>query len=74
MPVSVRNTTYSANDADRRGEKVSVRLFGGKIVDRIVWEKCGSIIFLCSERCYKWLLAGEDCPLPVGFPESAVVD
>ena len=73
MTFSVQDAIVSVINTESRGKKVKVRVFGGKIVDRVIWEKVGSVVFLCSERSYQWLLDGEDCPQPVGFPEDAIV-
>ena len=73
MTVSVLDATISVKKTEIRGTKVKVRVFGGKIVDRVIWEKVGSVVFLCTDRSYRWLLDGEEGPQPVGFPEDAIV-
>jgi len=72
---SVRNTTtFNDNTEIKKGTMVSVRLFDGSVVKRVVWDKIEKAVFLCSERCYQWLLEGSDAPTPIGFPLSDIVN
>lgn len=72
---SVRNTTLFAKNTEIfRGSVVSIRLFDGSIVERVVWAVVDAIVYVCSYRCYEWLLAGSHAPDPIGFSFSEIVD
>lgn len=67
-------TTENVQNTEKRGMRVKVRVFGGEIVERRVWAEVGSDLQLCSERCYQWLINGDNYRRPVAFPESSIVE
>lgn len=56
----------------KRGEIVRVRLYGGEIVLRRVWEDAGSGLLLCTEEAYRHALETGEEPICVGFPRQDV--
>jgi len=57
---------------ENRGKSVSVVAFGGKILDRLVWEESEDFVYLCTQRCYDQLSAGDTSIRAVGFPREDV--
>lgn len=71
--ASVRNTTPWMKNTERRGEYVRVTLFGGDIVERVVWEECEEVVYLCSERCFSELVSsGGSAFRPVAYPREDI--
>jgi hypothetical protein len=56
----------------RRGEKVIVIAFGGRELERIVWEDAGAGILICTEEGYTKAIHSGGEPVCVGFPASDV--
>ena len=69
---NVVTTTNSAISTERRGTPVRAIGFGGKIFDRIVWDEDSEVVYLCSQRCFDQLSAGDESIRPVGFPRADV--
>ena len=62
------------SEPKNKGEAVNVTLFGGEIVERLVWEDDGGeVLYLCTKRVYEKLLNDDFSLRPVGFPRSALV-
>lgn len=72
--VNSKNTESIVQNTENRGMRVKVRVCGGDVVERRVWERSEDVIYLCSERCYEWLINGDNYRNPVAFPESAIVE
>ena len=70
--MNAKNANNYAKKAER-GKVVSVRLHGGEVVKRVVWEVAEDAVYLCSARLYDRLLAGDNTNRPVGFPTEDVV-
>lgn len=73
--IFAKNTTHDTENTENiynRGEKVNVRVFGGAVVERRVWEEVGDAVFVCTDRCYENLLQGNFEIRPVGFLKQAV--
>lgn len=56
-----------------RGENVMARLFNGETKKLIVWDAGRRVIYLCSERVYKQLIAGIGDIPAIGFPKEDVI-
>ncbi len=73
MTIS-ENANNSARKAEIRiGDKVLIRVFGGDVVPRRVWEVDGSSVAICSELCFERLQAGQEAAMPIMFPMSDIV-
>ncbi len=70
---SVQNTTFSVINTEPRGQHVTVTDAFGRSLDRVVWDIVGDTVYVCSPRCFQWLLDGETQINPVGFDRSKVV-
>jgi hypothetical protein len=55
-----------------RGEMVIVRSFGGRPLVRRVWAADARAVYICGEREFRQLAAGQEAPPPVGFPREDV--
>jgi hypothetical protein len=73
MPQNNHRTIVSARNTEKRGDKVRVRVFGGKIIERIVWDAEESVLYLCSPRSFEALIADDATYQPIGFPRDSVV-
>lgn len=71
--MSSENTTTRMFRTDRRGASVKVRLYGGAIVERVVWDEEDGVVYLCSRDCYTRKLAGDPEARPIGFPSGDVM-
>ncbi len=73
--TSVQNTTaHRKNTELHRGVKVRVRLYGGEIVERLVWNDLDDFVFVCTNRNYELLRTGRNAPSPIGFPRGDILD
>lgn len=70
---SEKNATTFEKNSNHRGSNVEVKVFGGGIVDRIVWDEDRDVIYLCTKRCFEALLRNDDSTRPVGFPKIDIV-
>jgi len=72
--ASVRNTTISVRNEDRRGYQVFATLFDGTIVSRIVWDEDSQegVVYLCTAEGFSRLSRGDRETRPVGFPADSV--
>ncbi len=57
----------------RRGDHVLVRVHGGDVVERIVWEETRSGLAICTEAMYREAMALNLEPPTVGFRWEFVV-
>jgi hypothetical protein len=73
MPQNNHHTTISAQNTEKRGDKVRVRVFGGQVIERIVWDAEEYVLYLCSPRTYESLLADDPSYQPVGFPRDSII-
>jgi hypothetical protein len=73
--VSVRDTTVEQNSTTQRGSKVRVKLHGGAVVERFVWDFDDEedVVYLCNHDVFLKLTAGSDEVRPVGFPIDSIV-
>lgn len=55
-------------NTENRGKKAKVKVFSGNIVERIVWEQNNNVVYLCTNRVYKELIADGSDFRPIGFP------
>jgi len=69
---NVADTTINLPGTENRGKSVKVAAYGGKIIDRLVWEESADFVYLCTQRCYNQLSAGDESIRAVGFPRSDV--
>ena len=53
-----------------RGERITVRLFDGTIVERVIWDETEDRVFVTSAANYEKLLRGQWEALPIGFPRK----
>lgn len=60
--ISVQNTNIE------RGDQVEVKLAGGDLAERIVWQVAGNLVYVCNEKTYERLSRGELAAQPIGFP------
>ncbi|KXK05384.1 MAG: hypothetical protein UZ03_NOB001000882 [Nitrospira sp. OLB3] len=58
--------------ATMRGEKIIVRAWGGRPLVRVVWDVCGESVLVTDEQGLESLMAGNDAPMPIGFPFNDV--
>lgn len=68
-----KNTTQTDVSHRDRGASVKVRLYGGEIVERVVWDEEDGVVYLCSRDCYARKLAGDPEARPIGFPAEDVL-
>ena len=63
-------------DTSNRGKWAKVLCYGGKIVERIIWEETDDAVFVCTQEKYKKLLGDNEneCAHPpyIGFPKRDV--
>jgi|GEM_PF-1617220 hypothetical protein len=53
----------------KRGDRVIVKDFAGKLLDRRVWGMAETVVYLCTDRLYEALLRGLERTPPIGFPK-----
>lgn len=76
MPIIddiVANTTINLPIEENRGKAVKVVAYGGKVIDRLVWEEEEDLVYLCTQRCYDQLSTGNTSIRAVGFPRADVI-
>jgi hypothetical protein len=56
-----------------RGKRVLVKAYGGKQLDRIVWEDVGKGLLVTTEREYQQAIRDGTEPILVGFPKDDVI-
>ncbi len=56
-----------------RGTRVAVKTYGGKVVERLVWDYAAGVCFVCTDDIYAALQDGNEAPTPTGFPIEDVV-
>ncbi len=56
----------------RSGESVAVRCSNGEIRRNVVWAEGERVLYVCSERQFRALRAGEAAAPPIGFLYSDV--
>ena len=59
-------------DMALRGELVIVRTFGGKPVERRVWDVGEAVVYVTNEEEFQKLVAGKPALDPIGFPKEDV--
>ncbi len=69
----MQNTTKNTENTEKNGALVKVKVFGGDIVDRVVWSVESDIVYLCTQRCYDSLICGKSTNNPIGFPINDVI-
>jgi hypothetical protein len=57
----------------KRGERVLVRVYGNKQIERITWEDTGIGVLLTTEREYQKALQEGTEPVVVGFPKDDII-
>jgi hypothetical protein len=72
-----QNTENSTENTEKaaqvtRGDLVLAKVASGELVKRRVWSVGDAVVYLCSERLYKDLLAGSSRLWPIGFPKRDV--
>jgi len=55
-----------------RGDLVKVRVYGGDVVVRRVWEDVGPGVLLCTDKAYERAAATGQEPVCVGFPREDI--
>lgn len=55
-----------------RGELVIVRTFGGKPVERRVWDVGEAVVYVTNDEEFEKLVAGKPALQPIGFPKEDV--
>jgi len=60
-------------DALQYGQRIKVRAFGGKVLDRRVVGVRDGFVLICSDEEYSNASSEQRPPSCVGFPESAIV-
>jgi ribosomal protein S19E (S16A) len=68
----VANTTINYGSTENRGKSVKAVAHGGKIIDRLVWEELQDVVYLCTQRCFDQLSAGDESIRPIGFPRGDI--
>jgi hypothetical protein len=63
----------SPRDMIKRGERVLIKAYGGKELERIVWEDVGKGLLLTTEREYRQAVQDGTEPISVGFPKDDVI-
>lgn len=58
----------------KRGQIVSVRLYGGSVVPRRVLVDRGAVVVICPEDEYQAASREEREPVGLGFPRQDVID
>ena len=57
-----------------RGEKVIVRVFGGRPVVARVWDADEFAVYICDEDNFMRMTEGKEALWPVGFPKEDVFE
>lgn len=57
----------------KRGQRINVRLFGGKIVERIVWKDVGRGVLLCTAESFEEAERTGTEPVTVGFSKETLI-
>lgn len=56
-----------------RGDRVKVRAFGNRVLDRVVWDDCGTYVAVCRPEVYASAsLLGREPIAVMGFPKEDV--
>ena len=55
-----------------RGRRVTVKVFGGRSLKRVVWQDLGRGVLLCTPESYAQAVRGGTEPVVVGFPTEDV--
>jgi hypothetical protein len=71
---SSQNTIVIVQNAERRGTRVCAPLFGGGVVELVVWDEDyeENVVYLCTADRFSRLLNGDTEGRPIGFPASSV--
>lgn len=70
----VDGTTPEGKELENRGKAVKARAYGGREIERLVWEETADVVYLCTKRCFDQLSAGDGSIRPVGFPREDIVE
>jgi hypothetical protein len=55
MHKNVAGTTLEPYSTENRGKPVKAVAYGGKVIERLVWEELGDVVYLCTQRCFDQL-------------------
>ncbi len=57
-----------------RGTVITVRAYGGEILQRRVWDDADQGVMICSEEEYRHAIMTKEEPLCSGFPKRDIIE
>jgi len=70
--IAQKTENAAENRELSRGDRVKVRDYAGRLLDRRVWGVGDRVVYVCTDRLFKALEEKRERTTPIGFPKDDV--